>query len=429
MMAQTTAAKASGSKRPAGVEDRLSSLSDDLLHSIMSFLTSRQAVQTCVLSRRWVDLWCSAPCLNVDQREFNATDEPEDWTAAETPETVRFLNFMDKLLVFHRAESLNTFRFRVSNWHECQAADQYLRRAIEFCPEVLELCLSSKQEVPELGCSYYRNDYELPPLGSSSCLLRRLHLVGIYLRKDFTLHLRSCCPALEDLELEGCLIAYPKIMSSTLKNLAIINCTTHCSHVLTVTTPALISFHLVIIPTGHTWNDILADEMPFLIKASISFKYHFCTGRIPHSGPFKLLCSLVNMRHLELSGSETLWNNLQEELDTFPTFPNLRTLVFNGCDTSDNIILECFLNNAPSLEKLILQYCKLAEVSRKRKRIANPKMMSPELRQDAHAPAFECPNLRFTDIRYREGDFDELFVHLSGIWRNLQKSTITLTKA
>ncbi|XP_034604723.1 MEIOTIC F-BOX protein MOF [Setaria viridis] len=179
---------------------------------------------------------------------------------------------------------------------------------------------------------------------------------------DFTLHLRSGCPALEDLKLEGCLIAYPKIMSATLKNLAIIiDCRTHWGHVLTVTTPALISFHLVIIPTEWYWNGILVDEMPSLIKASISFKYHMCTGRIPHKGPFKLLCSLFNMRCLELSGSETLWN-LHEGLDTFPTFPNFRTLVFNGCDTSDNFILECFLNNANSLEKLTLQYCKVLSI-------------------------------------------------------------------
>ncbi|CAO2042333.1 unnamed protein product, partial [Urochloa humidicola] len=117
--------------------------------------------------------------------------------------------------------------------------------------------------------------------------------------------------------------------------------------------------------------------------------------------------------------------NLQEGLDTFPKFPNLRTLVLNGCDMGNNMILEHFLKNATSLEKLTIQYCKLAEVSGKRKRIVN-EMVSRELCQDA--PAFECPNLRFTEIRYREGDFNKLFGHLSGIWRNLQKSTITLTK-
>ncbi|GJN14416.1 hypothetical protein PR202_gb01239 [Eleusine coracana subsp. coracana] len=277
------------------MKDRLSLLPDDLLHNIMSFLTARQAVQTCVVSRRWRNLWRSMPCLNVDQREFNPTAEPENWTFDKTPETVRFLNFVDNLLMLHRAESLDTFRFHFSNWHGREVADQCLCRGIECCPRVLEFCYS-----------YDNSNYELPPLGSSSCRLRRLHLAGIYLSKNFVLHLRSGCPVLEDLELEGCLIAYPKIMSCTLKNLAIINCTTHWGHVLTVTTPAVISFHLVIIPTGAYWKGILVDEMPSLIKASISLKYHVCTGRVPNAGPFNLLRSLVNVRNLELSGSETL---------------------------------------------------------------------------------------------------------------------------
>jgi hypothetical protein len=51
---------------------------------------------------------------------------------------------------------------------------------------------------------------------------------------------------------------------------------------------------------------------------------------------------------------------LHEGSDTFPTFPNLRTLLFDGCDLSDNFqTLGHFLNNAPSLEKLSLQYCKV----------------------------------------------------------------------
>ena len=123
------------------MEDRLSSLPDDLLHNIMSFLTSRQAVQTCVLSRRWVGHWRSAPCLSIDQREFN---ELEFWAASKTLKTVRFLNFVDNLLMFHRAESLDTFRYRfqLSNRHGCGVAHQCLRRCIECCPEVLEFCYS-----------------------------------------------------------------------------------------------------------------------------------------------------------------------------------------------------------------------------------------------------------------------------------------------
>ncbi|CAL5071673.1 unnamed protein product [Urochloa decumbens] len=53
-----------------GEPDRLSALPDCLLHVIMSSLKARQAVQTCVLSRRWRDLWRSMPCLDVDLNEF-----------------------------------------------------------------------------------------------------------------------------------------------------------------------------------------------------------------------------------------------------------------------------------------------------------------------------------------------------------------------
>ncbi|CAL4991863.1 unnamed protein product [Urochloa decumbens] len=50
--------------------DWLSSLPDCLLHVIMSFMKARQAVQTCVLSKRWRHLWHSVPCLDIDFDEF-----------------------------------------------------------------------------------------------------------------------------------------------------------------------------------------------------------------------------------------------------------------------------------------------------------------------------------------------------------------------
>ncbi|CAL4986886.1 unnamed protein product [Urochloa decumbens] len=60
---------ADGGYRPP---DLLSALPDSLLHVIMSSLKARQAVQTCVLSTRWRDLWRSVPCLDIDLAEFRA---------------------------------------------------------------------------------------------------------------------------------------------------------------------------------------------------------------------------------------------------------------------------------------------------------------------------------------------------------------------
>ena len=141
-----------------------------------------------------------------------------------------------------------------------------------------------------------------------------------------------------------------------------------------------------------------------------------------------------------------------ESGDTFPTFSNLRTLLFDGCDLSDDFqMLGCFLNNTPSLEKLTLQYCKvlsflliyhvwypcftiflttctntvychkLPEGSKK-----SPKRMSIKCHD---ALTFQCPNLKLTEIKYKEDDVHQLFGLLSGIWRNLRKTTIILTKA
>ena len=62
-----------GSGRSASDADQLSALPDSLLHTIISFLKARQAVQTCVLATRWRHLWRSMPCLDVDHDEFCRT--------------------------------------------------------------------------------------------------------------------------------------------------------------------------------------------------------------------------------------------------------------------------------------------------------------------------------------------------------------------
>jgi hypothetical protein len=97
-MAQTSTARPSGSS-PAVSEDRLSSLPDALLHTLMSFLTARQAVQTSVLSRRWAGLWCSMPCLVIDHREFKyeESDTVNNWSRCETVESGRFVDFVHGL--------------------------------------------------------------------------------------------------------------------------------------------------------------------------------------------------------------------------------------------------------------------------------------------------------------------------------------------
>lgn len=227
--------------------DRLSSLPNAPLHTIMSFLTSRQAVKTCVLSRRWTDLWCSMPCLDIDQREFDAKASP----AREDRERAwdRFEKFVNTLLNCHRAQSLDIFRFHVTS-SEFKIVDQWLRRGIKGSPAVLEISLSCHSIF-----------HGLPHYGSSYCRLERLRLVGVALGTSLTQQLCSSCPALKDLELESCLLDSSEVASRTLKNLTIRDCGTYSGNVVSVKAPALTSFHLVITVAGFKWSGIVVDEM------------------------------------------------------------------------------------------------------------------------------------------------------------------------
>ncbi|GJR03661.1 F-box domain containing protein [Tanacetum coccineum] len=50
--------------------DRLSSLPDDLIHKILSFIDTLDAIKTSCLSSRWRFIWTTMPCLNFPNDDF-----------------------------------------------------------------------------------------------------------------------------------------------------------------------------------------------------------------------------------------------------------------------------------------------------------------------------------------------------------------------
>lgn len=57
-------------KRATSTEDRLSNLPDALKLSILARLDAKDAVQTTLLSKTWVNLWTRVPVLNFDYSSF-----------------------------------------------------------------------------------------------------------------------------------------------------------------------------------------------------------------------------------------------------------------------------------------------------------------------------------------------------------------------
>jgi hypothetical protein len=56
-------------------QDRLSDLPDCVILHILSFLNSKHAVQTCVLSSRWKNIWKHIPTLILDCSEFTTAEK------------------------------------------------------------------------------------------------------------------------------------------------------------------------------------------------------------------------------------------------------------------------------------------------------------------------------------------------------------------
>ena len=56
-------------------EDRISTLSDDVIHEILSYLDARLAVQTSVLSKRWKLIWTTLPFLNFNEYNIHYKEE------------------------------------------------------------------------------------------------------------------------------------------------------------------------------------------------------------------------------------------------------------------------------------------------------------------------------------------------------------------
>ncbi|GKB18797.1 F-box domain, cyclin-like protein, partial [Tanacetum coccineum] len=57
--------------RPVLTEDRISSLPDELIHQILSFIDSKYAVQASMLSSRWKLIWKSMPSLIFSSNQFD----------------------------------------------------------------------------------------------------------------------------------------------------------------------------------------------------------------------------------------------------------------------------------------------------------------------------------------------------------------------
>lgn len=211
--------------------DRLSSLPDDLIHNILSFIGMKHAVKTSVLSSRWRHTWTSMRHLNFSTEDFY--------------KSAMFSPFVDHVLS-HRNHLVHVFSVKLS--FEGLPTQAFVERILNYASThnvqhlsvtcmsphysfVLTLSLFSSKSLKHLTLSgsgddmifiKIKSNWELPALTT-------LYLSNFELYEENS-EIFSNCPNLKNLTLKTCMKIGRgrfKIYHSQLLNLTLENIRTH----------------------------------------------------------------------------------------------------------------------------------------------------------------------------------------------------------
>ncbi|KAL7609853.1 hypothetical protein Lser_V15G10361 [Lactuca serriola] len=192
-------------------EDRLSSLPDDLIHKILSFLELEHSIRVSVLSSRWKSIWKSMPYLNLIN--FVKINSPPD-----------FSKFVNNVL------SHRNYQIHLSSvflYSDGRVSHEFMKRFLEYVlthnvqqltvswsPEnevafPLSLYTSRSLQHLDLHNFGYNGSYSATPAWDLPALAT-LHLYNIRVSDNCT-DLFSKCPNLKNLNLRNCKIGETKV--------------------------------------------------------------------------------------------------------------------------------------------------------------------------------------------------------------------------
>uniref|UniRef100_A0A0D3HJF0 F-box domain-containing protein n=1 Tax=Oryza barthii TaxID=65489 RepID=A0A0D3HJF0_9ORYZ len=317
------------SRAMASGADRISDLPEDVLHHVLSLLSSRDAVRTCVLAQRWRDLWRSVHAVRVAGAR--------GWASADA-----FVLFVDRLLRLRRGHAaLDTcdldLRFDGPFPSGERHGNRWIHRALRRQVRVLRLTTLELKGV----------------LGNNQVL-------------DF-----SSCPSLVDLKMENCYVGGLEMWSPTVRNLSMRYCFFYSNYRARIDFPSLVSFKF----NKNLGRTPLLERMPSLATATVRLD-HFCddrcsNGRYDDCGDAEckgchdyyapsdygcvFLEGLTEAKDLKLSAYSDVYL-FNRDLKCCSIFRKLKNLVLNAWFVAPDLsALTWFLQYAPLLERLTLK--------------------------------------------------------------------------
>ncbi|XP_078165707.1 F-box/LRR-repeat protein At3g58900-like isoform X2 [Carex rostrata] len=293
--------------------DRISSLPDETRTHILSFLSTREAVQTCILSKRWINTWAFVTDLKFDIKEFGLPPKIVDGKMAKEFVT-KFQLLVRSVLEKRETSCVNRFQLSLDSlvyWPRTQAVADCIGDVMKLSPReclvemgscenltlntdliftcasliFVQLCLSNKGSIPLVAIK--PNFVNLPRL-------KTIVLYDATMSDDFFKKLFLGCPMLEEIVLESCYLKDTiKICSNTLKKLVLHKC---CDvRGLHISAPNLLYLDMKVFAIG----EILLLNMPSLVDASSYISCLYDQGKYLTRGAI-LLLNIPNVESLRL---------------------------------------------------------------------------------------------------------------------------------
>ncbi|TVU26104.1 hypothetical protein EJB05_28636, partial [Eragrostis curvula] len=382
--------KARKGKGPARPEVSLDDLPDEVLQHVLSFVPAAEAVQTCVLARRWRHLWRSATGLRIECSESD-------------PSFDDIREFVDHLLLLRGGSPLDTCELALNNY-DTSRVNLWIRHIL--------LCKVRALSLDLIICQDFAQIHELTLVSEH---LKTLQLTNIEFNNEFLDF--SCCPALEVLEIKDCdFSGTDRISSQSLKCLSIGNgCFFSTKYRFRIYAPNLHSLRLDV---GRHRTPAL-EQMPSLVEAFVvveAFVNIFDCNKIidscdnAYSGDCSnedcfacygidgdtnncvLLQGLSEAQNLSLISDIKMFI-FRRDLKQRPIFGNLKTLLLNEywCVPADFSALAYMLEHSPILEKLTLQlFCKGPKSKVEMKGVPDPTGKSAAMSEQLKIVEVKC---------------------------------------
>jgi len=313
--------------------DIISSMPDCIILHIMDFLITKEAVQTCILSKRWKDLWKQLPTLNISHKHFQRADV--------------FKKFLNKVLKHHEKSS-KEFSNKVLKHREESSASCLRNIEVDhrgYVPskllsKMINCAVNHKVEKFKVG-TYLRDKesnkllfHSLFSLHSLKCLDLSFHSYGWEVKLPETIdlpELENCClrqvtitladgkdyampflkcKKLSTLVIDDCkVIGDEKILvvsGDTLSSLTIMYHFADLKHLkVQISAPYVRSFKFMGCFEGYINHEVFEHNMDFIEDASILVSWDLSNPKLVEI--FKnMLKRISNVHSLKL-----FWNSLE----------------------------------------------------------------------------------------------------------------------